>query len=77
MPQVQVQLYAALREYVGRAPSVGVEIATGQTIRQVLEQLHVPPEEARIVFVDARAAGLDDALQGGEQVGVFPAIGGG
>ena len=77
MPQVQVQLYAALREYVGRAPSVQVEIAPGQTIRQVLEQLGVPLEKARIIFVNCRAAGPDDPLQGGEQIGVFPAIGGG
>jgi molybdopterin converting factor small subunit len=77
MPQVQVQLYAALREYVGRAPSVQVDIAPGQTVRQVLEQLGVPIDKARIIFVNARAAGLDDPLQGGEQLGVFPAIGGG
>jgi molybdopterin converting factor small subunit len=77
MPQVQVQLYAALREYVGRAPSVQVDIAPGQTVRQVLEQLGVPIDKARIIFVNARAAGLDDPLRGGEQLGVFPAIGGG
>jgi sulfur-carrier protein len=77
MPHVQVSLYAALREYVGRAPSVDVEIAAGQTIHQVLDHLHVPPEKARIIFVNHRSAGLDDPLQGGEQIGVFPAIGGG
>ena len=77
MPQVQVNLYAALREYVGRAPSVDVEIAAGQTIRQVLEQLGVPLEKARIIFINHRAASADDSLQGGEQIGVFPAIGGG
>jgi len=77
MPQVQVSLYAALREYVGRAPSVDVEISAGQTIRQVLEQLHVPLEKARIIFINHRAASPDDPLQGGEQIGVFPAIGGG
>ena len=77
MPQVQVSLYAALREYVGRSPSVDVEITSGQTIRQVLQQLHVPVEKARIIFLNYRAAGLDDPLLGGEQIGVFPAIGGG
>lgn len=77
MPQVQVTLYAVLRKYIDGAASIEVEIEPGQTIRQVLEKLGVPPEQTRIIFVNSRAAGLGDALEGGEQIGVFPAIGGG
>ena len=77
MPQVQVNLYAILRKYVDGAASVEVEIEPGQTIGQLLEQLGVPTDQTRIVFVDSRAADLSGVLQGGEQVGVFPAIGGG
>jgi len=77
MPHVHVSLYAGLREYVRRAPTVDVEIAAGATVRKVLGELGVPPESARIIFVDSRHAGLDHALRGGEQLGVFPAIGGG
>ncbi len=77
MPQVQVALYAVLRKYIGGAASIEVEIEPGQTIRQVLGQLGVPPDQTRIIFIDARAAGLEDPLQGGEQIGVFPAIAGG
>ena len=47
------------------------------TIEQVLQRLGVPADQARVIFVDTRAASLDDALRGGEQVGVFPAIAGG
>ena len=77
MPQVQVNLYAMLRRYVDGATSVDVEIEPGQTIEQVLSQLGVPPGQTRIIFVNSRAAALTDRLQGGEQIGVFPAIGGG
>jgi molybdopterin converting factor small subunit len=77
MPQVKVNLYATLRKYIGGEPSVEVEIESGQTIRQVLGRLGVPADQTRIIFVNNRAADLSYALQGGEQLGVFPAIGGG
>jgi molybdopterin converting factor small subunit len=77
MAQVKINLYATLRAYVGGAAAIDVDIEPGQTIRQVLDQAGVPSDKTRIIFVNNRAAGLDQALQGGEQVGVFPAIGGG
>jgi len=77
MPQIKINLYATLRAYAGGAASIEVDVEPGQTIRQVLDQAGVPPERTRIVFVDNRAADLDQPLHGGEQVGVFPAIGGG
>ena len=77
MPHVQVNVYAALRSYVGGAASLEVEIARDQTVQQLLEQMQIPVEQTRILFVDHRAATLDQPLQGGECVAVFPAIGGG
>lgn len=77
MPQVRVNLYAMLRKYVGGAASVEVEIEPGQTIERLLHQLGVPADQTRIIFVNSRAVGLSAVLQGGEEIGVFPAIGGG
>jgi len=77
MSQVEVKLYAMLRQHVGGAASVDVEIEPGATVRQVLGQLGVPSDQTRIIFVNGRAAGLDSAIEGGELLAVFPAIGGG
>ena len=77
MAEVKVSLYAMLRQYIDGAPSTEVEIEPGQTIQEVLSQLGVPADQTRIIFVDNRPAGLSDPLQGGEQLGIFPAIGGG
>ena len=77
MAQVQVNLYASFRAYIGGKASIEVEIEPGQTVGDVLAQLGVPQEKTRIIFVDNRAAELSRVLQGGEQLGVFPAIGGG
>ena len=77
MPQVKVNLYATLRKYIAGAPSVQVAVDPGQTVGQVLGGLGVPADQTRIIFVNNRAADPSHVLQGGEQLGVFPAIGGG
>jgi sulfur-carrier protein len=77
MPQIKVHLYADLRRYINDATSVDVEIEPGRTIGEVVDQLGVPREQTRILFVDHRGASLDRVLQGGERVDVFSAIGGG
>jgi molybdopterin converting factor small subunit len=77
MSQVKVNLYATLRKYIGGAPSIEVEIDPGDTVEQVLGRLHVPVDQTRIIFVNHRAAQPSHVLQGGERLGIFPAIGGG
>ena len=77
MPQVHVNLYAGLRQFVGGDMSREVTIEPGQTIQQVLAQIGVTGEKTRIIFVNGRHGTLSDALEGGETLGVFPAIGGG
>jgi molybdopterin converting factor small subunit len=77
MARVRVNLYATLRSFVGGSPSVEVNVEPGQTVEQMLQQLGVPAEKTRILFVNHRAASLCQPLEDGDQVGVFPAIGGG
>ena len=77
MSQVEVRLYAGLRAHVKGATSISVDVEPGETIARVLEKLSVPLNQTRIIFVNHRAANLDQELVGGEELGVFPAIGGG
>jgi hypothetical protein len=42
-----------------------------------LETIGVPLEKAKLVFINGKVGALDDQLQGGERVGVFPPVGGG
>ena len=77
MPQVEVNLYATLRRYIDGAASIGVDVEPGCSIEQVLDRLGIPIDQTRIIFLNNRAAGLSDTLQGGEQLGIFPGIGGG
>jgi molybdopterin converting factor small subunit len=75
--RVKVSLYAGLRALIGGKRSVELEIEPGQTVGDVLNRLGVPRDQTRILFVNSRHAGLSDPLLAGDQVAVFPAIGGG
>lgn len=77
MPEVQVSLFATLRSRIDGAPSVDVDIEPGRTVEQVLAELGITPDQARIVFVDNRISNMSKRLDGGEKLSVFPAIGGG
>ena len=77
MPVVTANLYASFRKHSNGKPSIDVSIQSGQTIEQLLLQLGVPVEETRILFCNNRIVDRSHELQGGETVGVFPAIGGG
>ncbi|NUQ63735.1 MAG: MoaD/ThiS family protein [Pirellulales bacterium] len=77
MPTVQVNLYAGLRSYIGGKASVAVEVSPDQTVRELLAGLGIPPEHTRILFVNGRPATTNTPVSEGDQVGVFPAIGGG
>jgi sulfur carrier protein ThiS len=74
---VTVSVYANLREYTGGQPTVDVELPDGATIRTAIAQLGIPADQTRIVFVDHRAARLDDVVRGGQRIDLFSAIGGG
>lgn len=77
MPRVRLNAYATLRSYLGGAAFKEVGIAPGETVGELLDRCGIPRNQTRIIFVNNRAATLADRLQGGEHVGVFPAIGGG
>jgi molybdopterin converting factor small subunit len=77
MAQVTVHVYANLREFTGGAPSVDLEVQPGQTVGDVLEQLGIPGEKTKIIFVNNRSAKPNDPLQGEERIDLFSAIGGG
>jgi molybdopterin converting factor small subunit len=74
--QIHIKLFATLHEFA--PPSAeNFSIEQGITIRELLEQLNLPPEKARLVFINGIKADLTATLKGGERVGIFPPVGGG
>jgi len=73
---IELKLFATLQtlapEQRGQYP-----IEPGMSVRILLEQLNIPEEKARLIFIDGVKANLSATLQGGERVGIFPPVGGG
>ncbi len=77
MPEVELRLYASLRRYVDGQAVVHAEIQSGETVGDLLAGFSVPMDAPRVIMVNSRAAKPCRRLEGGERVGVFPAIAGG
>jgi len=74
--QIQIKLFAGLQAFCPSAAE-HFEIDPGMTVRDVLTDIQVPAEKARLIFVNGIKADLDTRLKGGERVGIFPPVGGG
>ena len=73
---IQIKLFASLQEFTPSS-SDNYPIDAGQTIHSILDQLNVPLEKAKLVFIDGVKADVTAQLKGGERVGIFPPVGGG
>jgi molybdopterin converting factor small subunit len=74
--QIQIKLFATLHEFEPPS-SDNYSIDQGITVCELFEQLDLPPEKARLVFINGIKADLTATLKGGERVGIFPPVGGG
>ncbi len=78
--QVQVKVFASLAQRlmdVGAGQAMVVSLDTDSTVADVIDRMGFPKSEVKVVFVNGRARSPDWVLQEGDQVGIFPPIGGG
>ena len=76
MAHIHIKLFATLQRF--RPSSADhYEIDPGINVGKLLEQLDIPEEKAKLIFIDGVKASLNSTLTGGERVGIFPPVGGG
>ena len=78
--KIELRLYASLAAFMPekRAGNLWMfEVSEGTTIRNLLKQLKVPPEDIKVVFLNGIHASDEDILKEGDRVGIFPSVGGG
>jgi molybdopterin synthase sulfur carrier subunit len=78
--QVQVKLYATLVRYShGKraGESVELELPAGANLADLYRALNIPDGEVRQAFVNGLVQAEDFRLKPGDEVGIFPPIGGG
>lgn len=77
---IRVKLFATLTRHVVDARSgipLEIDIPEGSTIADLIKKLRLPDPEIKVVFVNGRSRPLDWPLNPGDEVGIFPPIGGG
>jgi molybdopterin converting factor small subunit len=74
--RITLKLYATLQSFLPPSGEV-CPITPGTTVQDLLLQLNLPVEKAKLIFIDGMKADLSSRLNGGERVGVFPPVGGG
>jgi molybdopterin converting factor small subunit len=79
--RVIVKLFATLKEY---APIQGLsgtpfdmEVNENATLGDIVEILKLPVEEVKIPFVNGIVQPFDWQLKPGDEIGIFPPVGGG
>jgi len=79
--KIEVKLYASLCRYMPQAvleQSPGyLEVGEGTTIKAFLENLKVPLETVKLIFLNGIHAKDDEILKEGDRLGVFPPVAGG
>ena len=80
MITAHVKLFATLRRHypdLGLGEAMAVELPDGATLGDVVEQLRLPKNQVKVVFVNGIGRGKDHPLADGDEVGIFPPVGGG
>jgi molybdopterin converting factor small subunit len=73
---VDLHLFASLHRSPGGSHQI-LELRPRTSVRDVVERLALPEMEIHLVFVNGRVASLDQMLQDGDRLALFPPIGGG
>lgn len=73
---IDIKLFASLS---GKTPqsSEKYPIESGMTVRELIDHLAVPENEAKLIFINGRKGELTSVLKDGDRVGIFPPVGGG
>lgn len=73
---IQIKLFANLQRFMpASAENYAIEADT--SIRKLLQQLDIPEDMAKLIFINGLKAELTTLLKGGERIGIFPPVGGG
>ncbi len=80
MTTVRVKLFATLVDYrpgLKAGQVATIDLPDGAAVADLIRALGVPEPQVKLVFVNGIIRGRDHALGEGDEVGIFPPVGGG
>jgi sulfur-carrier protein len=72
---VNVKLFATLRE--GRGKVLEMDLDENTTPGMIIDHLDIRREDVAILLVNGKDANFDQKLQDGDNLSIFPPVGGG
>lgn len=79
--KVTTRVYATLKRYIPEGKGdrdMEVDLPTGTTVGELIENfLKIPPDAVKVVFVNGKHAEMNQVLNEGDRVGIFPPVAGG
>lgn len=73
--KAKIKLFATLRK--GRFDVSGLDLADGTTISELIRMLNIEKRDAAIIFINGVHGDYDSVIRPGDEVAIFPPIGGG
>ncbi len=73
--KAKIKLFATLRN--GRFDISDMDLDDGTTIQTLINSLHINERDAAILFINGIHAELNSIIKEGDEVAIFPPIGGG
>jgi molybdopterin synthase sulfur carrier subunit len=77
MKRITVHLHASLRRKRSETGIPGPHLTKAATVGRLLDELGISETEAAMMFVNGQRAAADAAIHDGDEVRVFPLVGGG
>lgn len=78
--KIELRFYATLIKYAekNKIPQFStVELEDGTTVTSLLNKFNIPEKDVHIIIINGRNANLEQVLQDGDRVALFPPVGGG
>lgn len=72
--QVRMKCFATLSAHT---PKGGLELPEGSSVTDALTLVGLTPDDVKLVFINSKNVEVDTVLADGDQLGIFPAVGGG
>jgi molybdopterin converting factor small subunit len=77
MKRITVHLHASLRRKRAGRESTGPLTTEADTVGELLDELDISEAEAAMIFVNGERRAFETAIQDGDEIRVFPLVGGG
>jgi molybdopterin converting factor small subunit len=78
--KIYARLYATLTKYAGGSimhEPMEIELRKGATLKELYDHLGIPHDEVKTAFVNSTMQPPEYRLRNGDEVGIFPPVGGG